>query len=73
MTITCYTLVHEGIKSRLISGNECYISVKKLLFSHLLPKSIKIKIYITIILPVVLYLCENWSLIFNGRPQTEGV
>jgi hypothetical protein len=30
--------------------------------SSLLPKNIKIKIYRTIILPVVLYGCEGWSL-----------
>ena len=30
--------------------------------SSLLPKKLKIKIYITIILPVVLYGCETWSL-----------
>ena len=29
---------------------------------HLLSKSIKIKIYITIMLPVVLYECETWLL-----------
>jgi hypothetical protein len=28
----------------------------------LLPKNVKIKIYKTIILPVVLYGCETWSL-----------
>jgi hypothetical protein len=32
------------------------------LASRLLSKNIKIKIYITIILPVVLYGCETWSL-----------
>jgi hypothetical protein len=30
--------------------------------SSLLPKNTKIKIYRTIILPVVLYGCETWSL-----------
>jgi hypothetical protein len=30
--------------------------------SHTLSKNIKIKIYKTIILPVVLYGCETWSL-----------
>jgi hypothetical protein len=30
--------------------------------SSLLSKNVKIKIYITIILPVVLYGCESWSL-----------
>jgi hypothetical protein len=32
------------------------------LSSSLLSKNVKIKIYRTIILPVVLYGCENWSL-----------
>jgi hypothetical protein len=32
------------------------------LSSHLLSKNIKFKIYRTIILPVVLYGCETWSL-----------
>jgi hypothetical protein len=36
--------------------------VQSLLSSLLLYKNIKIKIYKTIILPVVLYGCENWSL-----------
>ena len=36
-----------------------------LLSSSLLSKNIKVKIYRTIILPVVLYGCETWSLIFR--------
>jgi len=32
------------------------------LSSRLISKNLKIKIYRTIILPVVLYGCENWSL-----------
>jgi hypothetical protein len=36
--------------------------VQKLLSSHLVSKNIKIRIYRTIILPVVLYGCETWSL-----------
>jgi len=33
----------------------------------LLPKNLKIKIYKTIILPVVLYGCETWSLILREK------
>jgi hypothetical protein len=33
-----------------------------LLSAHLLSKNLKIRIYMTIILPVVLYGCETWSL-----------
>jgi hypothetical protein len=32
------------------------------LSSHLLSRNLKVKIYKTIILPVVLYGCETWSL-----------
>jgi hypothetical protein len=38
------------------------ICVHNLLSSRLLSKNLKIKIYRTIILPVVLYGCETWSL-----------
>jgi len=51
--------VVEEIKSRLRSGNACCHSVQNLLSSRLLSKNLKIKIYRTIILPVVLYGCET--------------
>jgi len=44
--------VQEEIKKRLKSGNPCHHSVQNLLSSGLLPKSIKIAIYRSIILPV---------------------
>jgi len=61
-TLTNQNSIQEEIKSRLKSGNACCHSVQYLLSSNLLTKSIKIKIYRTIILPVVLYGCETWSL-----------
>ena len=36
--------------------------MQNLLSSSLLSKNLKVKIYRTIILPVVLYGCETWSL-----------
>jgi len=54
--------VQEEIKSSLKSCNACSGSVQNLLSSNLLIKNIKIKIYGTIILPVVLCECETWSL-----------
>ena len=51
--------IQEEIKSRLKVGKACYYSVQNLLSSSLLPKKLKIKIYTTIILPVVLYGCET--------------
>jgi len=60
--LTNQNSIQEEIKSRLKSGNACYHSVQNLLSSSLLYKNLKIKIYRTIILPVVLYGCETWSL-----------
>jgi hypothetical protein len=42
-----------------------YLSVQKILSYRLLFKIIKNKIHKTIILPVVLYGCKNWSLILK--------
>ena len=61
-TLTNQNSIEAEIKNRLKSGNACYHSVQNLLSPSLLSKNIKIKIYRTIILPVVLYGCENWSL-----------
>jgi hypothetical protein len=62
MTVTNQNLIQEEIKRRLNSGNACYHSVRNLLSSHLLSKNVKVRIYKTIILPLVLYGCETWSL-----------
>jgi hypothetical protein len=37
------------------------IRFRAFLSSRLLPRNVKVKIYKTIILPVVLYGCETWS------------
>jgi hypothetical protein len=52
-TVTNKNLVQEEIK-RSSSGNACYHSVQNLLSYHLMSKNLKIRIYKTIILPVVL-------------------
>jgi len=61
-TLTDQNCIQEEIKTRLKSGNACYHSVQNLLSSGLLSKNLKIKKYRTIILPVVLYGFETWSL-----------
>jgi sorting nexin-29 len=62
MTVTNQNLIQEEIKRRLNSGNACYHPVQNLLSSCLLSKNLKIRIYKMIILSVVLYGCETWSL-----------
>jgi hypothetical protein len=61
-TLTDQNCINEEIRSRLNSGNAYYHAVLNLLSSRLLSRNVKIKIYKTIILPVVSYRCETWSL-----------
>jgi hypothetical protein len=65
--LTDQNCMHEEIRSRLNSGNACYHSVQRLLSSRLLSRILKVKLYKPIILPLVLYGYETWSLNINGR------
>ena len=62
VTVTNTNDICEEIKCRINMGNACYYSLEKILSSHLLSKKLKVKTYETIMLPVVLYDCETWSL-----------
>ena len=61
-TLTIQNSIHEEITSRLTSGNACYHSLQNLFSSSFLSKTLRSKMYRTIILPMVLYGCETWSL-----------
>jgi hypothetical protein len=68
-TLTNQNSIQEEIKSRLKSGNVCYHSVQNILSSKLLSKNTKIRVYRNIILPVVLYGCETWSLTLKEKQR----
>jgi hypothetical protein len=62
-TLTNQNDIHDEIKTSLIKFRECLLSFSSRSFvflSHL--KKLKTKIYKTVILPVILYGCETWSL-----------
>jgi hypothetical protein len=62
VTALCFMSLNssqEEFRSRFKSGYACDHSVHNFLSSHLLSKNIRIRIYKTIILPVVLYGCET--------------
>ncbi|KAJ4441931.1 hypothetical protein ANN_11794 [Periplaneta americana] len=61
-TVTNINDNREEIKHRMNMGNACYYSVEKLLSYSLLSRNLKVRIYKTVILPVVLYGCETWTL-----------
>jgi hypothetical protein len=70
-TLTNQNSIQEESNKRLKLGNFCYHSVQDLLSSSLLFKNLKIKIYRTIILPVVLYGCESWPPILREERRLK--
>jgi len=70
-TLTDKNYIQKEIKSSLKSWNASYHSVQNLLSSSLLSKIINYKIYRTIILPVVLYGCETWSLTLSEEHRLK--
>jgi hypothetical protein len=64
-TLTNWNFIHEEIMSRLKSGNACYDLVQNLLFSSLLSRKIKIKVYRTNFACCVIWV---WSMVSH----TEG-
>jgi hypothetical protein len=64
-TVTNHNLIQEKIKISLNSGNGYCHSVQNFLSFRLLAKHIKIRIYRTIILPVILYGYETGSLMLR--------
>jgi hypothetical protein len=72
-TLTDQNYMNEEIKRKLNSGNARYHSIQSLLFFSLLSRNVKVKIYKTIILPVVLNGCVTQVSHIKGRAQTEEV
>ena len=70
-TLTNKNSIQEEIKSRLKLRNARYYSVQNLFSSSLLSKNLKIKIYRTIILSVVLYGCETWLLTLRDKRRVR--
>jgi len=55
------------IKGRIMAGNRSYYSILSLLRSKAVSRTTKIRMYKTIIRPVVLYGSEAWCLTANGE------
>jgi hypothetical protein len=65
--ITNSNSIDEEIMSRLNMGNVCYHLKQNLLSFSLLSKSMKIKTYRTVTLPVLLYGLKAWSLTMGQK------
>ena len=57
------------IQARIISGNRCYYSCGTLMKSRALNRSLKLKIYKTLIRPAVTYGFEAWTLTNRNEQQ----
>jgi hypothetical protein len=58
---------HSRRNEEQIQVRECLLLIQNSLSSSLLSKNVKIKIHQTIIVSVVLYGCETWSLIVREK------
>ena len=59
----------SGRPHRTNMGNPCLLSTSEYISSHLLSTKLKVNTYKTIILLVLLYGCETWSLIFKEKQR----
>jgi len=57
------------IQTRIISGNRCNYSCGTLMKSRALNRSLKLKIYKTLLRPAVTYGCEAWTLTNRNEQQ----
>jgi hypothetical protein len=54
--------IEEEIKERISAGNKAYFAHKMLFMSKTLSKKSKLKLYISVIRPIVTYASETWVL-----------
>jgi hypothetical protein len=54
--------VNEEIKERIALGNKAYCSNKRMFQSKLISIGEKLKLYWSVVRPVVTYACETWVL-----------
>jgi hypothetical protein len=54
--------IEEEIQERIALGNKAFFANKKIFQSKLIPKTAKLKLYFSVIRPVVTYARETWIL-----------
>ena len=54
--------IEDEIKERIALGNKAFFANKRMFQSKLISKMAKYKLYCSVIGPVVIYVCETWTL-----------
>jgi hypothetical protein len=65
-TVNQNNTIEEEIKEKLIAGNKAFYANQKMFQSKLPSKKSKLKLYWTLIRPIVTYECETWVLKENS-------
>jgi hypothetical protein len=65
-TVNQNNTIEEEIKERKISENKAFYANRNMLQSKLLSRKSKLKLYRTLIRPIVTYACETWVLKANS-------
>jgi len=61
-TVNTDSKIEEEIKERIALGNKAFFANKKIFQSKLISENAKLKLYFSVIRPVVTYACETWIL-----------
>jgi hypothetical protein len=59
------------IKKRIVSANRCYFSLSKLMKSKRITRTTKIRLSKTLIIPILTYGSETWTLTKNSEELLE--
>jgi len=62
LTVNSDNSIEEEIQNRITLGNKAYYASQFLFKSRLVSKKLKMKLYWSIIRPIVTYACETWVL-----------
>jgi len=61
-TVNTDSKIEEEIKERIALGNKAFFANKKIFQMKLISKNAKLKLYFSVIRPVVTYACKTWLL-----------
>lgn len=62
----------DEVQSRIASGNKAFYGLRKMFFSKTLSKKLKVRLYQTLVRPIVTYGSETWYMTQANERRLEG-